>query len=96
MDFKSFKARYPWKPIPRCPGRFILTTRGIGFTGLIRQPGGFRVMLSDKVPDPVFLFPFKDGGIISYFTKNNTFLHTLGTLEGFRRKLEALENKEHK
>ena len=40
--------------------------------------------------DTVLVAQFDDGGIISYERGDGTFVHTLNTEEGFRRKLEQL------
>ena len=40
--------------------------------------------------DPVLVVEFEDGGLISYLREDGTLMHTLGTSEGFRRKLRQL------
>jgi hypothetical protein len=44
-----------------------------------------------RARDTVFVARLQDGGTISYRQSADTWLHTLCTHDGFRRKLEQLE-----
>jgi hypothetical protein len=90
--FDDLKARWQWRPLPNCPGRFILAD---GPTTL--KPAE---LLTADVPvtehvvaaarDPVAIAAFADGGLISYRKPDRTYLHTLNSREGFERKLRQL------
>jgi len=45
---------------------------------------------SPAAPDEVWVVELADGGLISYRRADGTFVHTLGTREGFARKLAQL------
>ncbi len=90
--FTELKARWPWRPMPNCPGRFVFSS---GLTNL--PPAALvprDVHVSEHVVatarDPVAVAMFVDGGLISYRKPNGTYLHTLSSREGFDRKLQQL------
>ena len=91
VSFADLFTRWPWRPIPNCPGRFVLSPRE--FAGppndLAVDTTGSREFQT-QAPDPVVVTPFEEGGLISYRKPDGGFLHTLNTAEGFRRKLEQL------
>ena len=82
-----------WRPIRDCPGRYVL--RGVAPTfslaHLIGDGAVVEEFQSPKALDTVFVACLADGGIISYQRATGTWVHTLCTSEGFRRKLEQLE-----
>jgi hypothetical protein len=90
--FADLKARWPWRPMPHCPGRFVVAS------GLSNLPPA--ALVSRDVPvaehvvatakDPVVVAMFADGGLISYRKPDGTYLHTLNSREGFERKLQQL------
>jgi hypothetical protein len=91
VTFEELLARFPWRPMRGCPGRFGL----VG--GPIAAPPkqmfgdlGFREARSAQAPDRIFVATVRGGGIISYAKENGTFVHTLGDEAGFARKLHAL------
>ena len=92
MRFDELKAKWNWKPIHRCPGRYILPSVD-GFLspedllGHDVQLSEFRV---DKAKDIVVVAKLGDGGLISYKRIDGTYLHTLNTVTGFERKLLQL------
>jgi hypothetical protein len=45
----------------------------------------------EAAKDTVLVVEFGDGGLISYHRDDGSFLHTLNTPEGFRRKLLQLK-----
>jgi hypothetical protein len=91
VTFEELLARFPWRPMRGCPGRYLLAG---GPTA--SPPGdlfgdlGFREARSAQVPDRVLLATVCGGGIISYAKENGTFIHTLGDSAGFLRKLHTL------
>jgi len=93
MTFDSVKKLGEWRPIRNCPGRFVLhgapPTRGI--TDLLGEDVIVRRFHSPGARDVVVVARLSDGGVISYQRPSGTWLHTLNTKEGFRRKLEQLE-----
>ena len=92
MTFAELMRSGDWQPIRNCPGRYIL--RGA------RNDLRLQELLADDVeveeyhvntaPDTVLVMQLEDGGIISYQREDGSFLHTLNTPEGFRRKLLQL------
>lgn len=93
MTFESVKKLGDWVPIRDCPGRFVL--RGVSPTlsvaGLLSDGISVQQFQSPRARDTVFVVRLEDGGIISYRQPTSTWLHTLCTQDGFRRKLEQLE-----
>src|SRR5688572_12704373 len=92
MTVSDLASRWSWRPIPNCPGRFVLAT---GPSPL--PPAEFvrtGVTVTEHLPptarDPVVVARLDDGGLISYRRPDGTYLHTLNTREGFERKLRQL------
>lgn len=93
MTFEQLQARWPWRPIRNCPGRFVLP-KGEGpltFDVLLGMPCSPRVFSSPGAKDRVFVWPLQGGGLISYEQPDGHFIHTLNTPAGFDRKLNQLE-----
>jgi hypothetical protein len=91
MTFDEVAARWVWKPIRNCPGRFLL---GESPSALRPQDlAGPQTLFSEFVVatarHPVVIGRLDDGGLISY-RRDNTYVHTLNTPEGFKRKLIQL------
>jgi hypothetical protein len=89
MGFDMLLAAHPWHPIRGCPGRYSLPVSALPFTALAgAEPRVFRVAAA---PDEVLVARLEDGsGVISYRRGDGTLVHTLGTTEGFARKLAQL------
>ncbi len=87
--FDALFAAHPWRPIRGCPGRFSLPAGTLPFADLAgSEPRVFRV---PAAPDEVLVARLADGaGVISYRRADGTLVHTLGTPEGFVRKLAQL------
>jgi hypothetical protein len=90
--FEKIKSRWPWRPIPNCPGRFLFSA---GPTRIRPEDivGSDTVMTQHYVPatkDQVVVARFADGGLISYAKPDGTFVHTLNSADGFARKLQQL------
>lgn len=90
ITFETLKKMHHWKPIPNCPGRFILAggVSAISPEALSGKPA--TIHGTTPLPDPVYVIPIPGGGIISYRKSANTFIHTLCTPEGFSRKLKSI------
>ncbi|MDO8207881.1 MAG: hypothetical protein Q7T38_08685 [Gallionella sp.] len=58
---------------------------------LLGDIAGAQQFQSPGAIDTVWVVCLEDGGMISYHRLAGTWLHTLNTKEGFRRKLEQLE-----
>ena len=97
MTFDTVKKLGEWMPIRDCPGRFVL--RGVppsfGIADLLGDVAGVQQYQSPRARDVVWVVCLEDGGTISYRRAAGTWLHTLNTEEGFRRKLKQLEISLH-
>ncbi len=91
--FDKLRAKYEWRPISGCPGRYILTKGVVPITP--QQLMGIDAEVSEEVfdqaADPVSYCFFDGGGLISY-RKKNGYLHTLCDSSGMERKLAMLRN----
>jgi hypothetical protein len=93
VTFSELFERWAWRPIPNCPGRYVLAAGPVAAAPADLVPGssGGSEHLCAAARDPVIATPFEDGGLISYRKADGLFLHTLNTREGFERKLRQLE-----
>ena len=93
MTFDDLKSRLAWRPIPNCPGRFVLSS-GPSSLAPSAIVSASHVVIAEHViaaaPDPVIVAEFENGGLISYRKPDGSFLHTLNTSDGFDRKLRQL------
>ena len=93
MTFDTVKGLGKWMPIRDCPGRFAL--RGApptySITDVLGEGINIQQFQSRRARDVVCIVCLDDGGVISYKRSDGTWLHTLNTKEGFRRKLDQLE-----
>lgn len=90
--FQDLWARWPWRPIRNCPGRFILpwTEQPISFEVLLDGSCHPQSFSSPVARDSVLVVPLEDSGLISYRQPDGRLIHTLNTAEGFSRKLQQL------
>jgi len=90
--FEEAWARWPWRPIRNCPGRFVLPRidQPLTFDTLLGLSSSFKEFSSHTAKDPVLVVPLEDGGFISYRQPDGRLIHTLNTPEGFSRKLRQL------
>jgi hypothetical protein len=92
VTFRELESLWSWRPIPGCPGRWLLSG------GPSHVPPGDMVPRDVRIAehrvaaakDPVIVAPLADGGLISYRKPDGTFVHTLNSREGFERKLRQL------
>ena len=90
--FADVKARWVWRPIPNCPGRFVFAQgpTNISPGDLAKSPIHVTEHIVATATDPVVVAVFADGGLISYRKQNGSYLHTLNSREGLERKLQQL------
>jgi hypothetical protein len=93
MKIDTVRKMGEWMPIRDCPGRFVL--RGalptLSIASLLGEGVQIQMFQSPRARDTIFVVCFDGGGTISYRRSDGSWLHTLGTQEGFRRKLEQLQ-----
>ncbi len=97
MTFDMVKVRGGWMPIRDCRGRFVLRDAPPTFNvaDLLGDGIDAQQLQPSRAKDVVWVVCLEDGGTISYRRPTGTWLHTLNTKEGFRRKLEQLEISLH-
>jgi len=92
MTVQELLAAMAWKPVRRCPGRYVLvrpepTLAPEQLAQVDRVATEFRVKAANDV---VLVLPLEGGGMITYRRADGSYLHTLNTEDGFRRKLTDL------
>ena len=92
MTLDDVELRWPWRPIPHCPGRFVLTKGAstLSPAELLGGPVETTEHRSTAARDPVLITPLDDGGLISFRRADGTYVHTLNSSDGFARKLWQL------
>jgi hypothetical protein len=92
VTFAALFDRWAWRPIPNCPGRYVLAAGPVATPpeDIVQDARNRSEHGSAAGRDPVIVTAFEDGGLISYRKAQGMFLHTLNTLEGFERKLRQL------
>ena len=90
MTFDDLFAAWPWKPIPNCPGRYVLPPSTLTPQQLLHAPAPLPERRSTAAKDPVITAPLEQGGLITYRRPDGRYVHTLNTAEGFARKLHQL------
>jgi hypothetical protein len=92
VTLELLKVAWNWRPIPNCPGRFVMADAPGALTP--SDLAGPEVQLQElrvaTARDVVVVGRFDDGGLISYKRANGTYVHTLNTVEGYERKLAQL------
>lgn len=90
--FAEIMSSWAWRPIPHCPGRFVLATgpSTLPPATIAGQDGDYPEHVVAAAADPVIVAPLSDGGLISYRKPDGSYVHTLNTPEGFARKLQQL------
>jgi hypothetical protein len=87
--FDELMAGWPFRPIPDCPGRFVLRGQashlspeellGVRLAAVEYQPA--------STPDRVVVTEFEGGALLTFIKPDGTHVHTLNTPEGLRRRL---------
>ncbi len=90
--FDELWEKWDWRPIRNCPGRFVLRGAPADVTPAELVGSDIKVVehKTSAAKDLVLVVALDKGGLISYKRPNGSFLHTLNTPEGFRRKLRQL------
>jgi hypothetical protein len=90
--FDTLSRVWAARPIANCPGRFVLST-----VPSTTAPGDLvgpnfvaRECNVAAARDTVLVTELPDCGLISYRRADGSYLHTLNTLAGFKRKLVQL------
>lgn len=103
MTFNELIDKWDWKPIPNCPGRYVLRSarKDLRVQELLGDDVDASEYRVKEAKDVVFVISLDEGGLISYRHEDGSFVHTLNTPEGFQRKLlqlglEAPERVEYK
>jgi hypothetical protein len=92
MTVQKLLATWQWKPIPNCPGRYVLANPEptLALQELAQvdiTPAEFRVVAAKDI---VLVLALEGGGLITYRRPDGSYLHTLNTESGFQRKLAQL------
>ncbi|MGP0593975.1 hypothetical protein ACTRXD_15745 [Nitrospira sp. T9] len=92
MTFEELRTRWPWRPIPNCPGRLVLPRleTPVSFEMLLGMPCSPQAFSSHQAKDRILVWPLQDGGLITYEQPDGRLIHTLNTPSGFSRKLGQL------
>ena len=84
--------RFDGRPIPNCPGRYVLRGAEIsmGPRALVGLPATVTEHDTTTARDKVVVTWLGGWGLISYVRADGTWLHTANAPDGFRRKLADL------
>lgn len=91
LSFSTLLARWPWKPLRGCPGRYSLAMTRMTPAEVVE--GGIEARDHGVLPsgDRLLVLLLSDGsGLISYQKPDGFFVHTLNTPAGLARKLGRL------
>jgi hypothetical protein len=89
-------ARGGWEPIAHCPGRFVARAPGVSALTPAALLGADAAAIARfevaAARHPVLVAALDDGsgGLITYARGDGSYLHTLNSADGFRRKLAQL------
>jgi len=92
MTVEELLTALKWKPIPHCPGRYVLdrpepTLSPDQLAQVNYAPAEFHV---EAAKNAVLVLALEGGGLITYWRIDGSYLHTLNTDSGFQRKLVQL------
>ena len=93
MTYAELYERFAWRPIPNCPGRYVLpqqSARELLLEDLTGDACETSVYEVSAARDVVVVTALDEGGLISYKRADGSLLHTLNTPESFHRKLDQL------
>lgn len=90
--FSELFSALPWRPIPNCPGRFVLRGGPCALSPreIVGEGPVLEESLSPRCADAVIVARLDSGGLISYRKGDGRYIHTLNDSEGFGRKLSEL------
>ena len=90
VDFATLERAHHWKPLRDCPGRSVLVDEFAAPATLVGDDVAIHRFVSAATRDPVDVALFAGGGLLSYARADGSYLHTLNTRDGLRRKLAQL------
>ena len=91
LSFEAVLARAPWRPIPGCPGRYVLRGARLELDEVLGESAGVEEHHVAATPDAVLVVRFPGGGgLLSFRKADGALVHTLNTEEGLRRRLGRL------
>lgn len=91
ITFASLFATHTWRPIPGCPGRYVLEGNAT-LRDVVGESIATHAHRSARARDEVLVTPLDHGaGLITYRRSDGTERITLGDASGFARKLAQLE-----
>ena len=90
--FDSLHAKHLWRPIPDCPGRYVLrgTARDLSIEQVAGEALAVREFRVSATSDTVLVAVFEGGGLISFRKLDGSVVHTLNTPDGLARRLAQL------
>jgi hypothetical protein len=90
--FEALSARWRLRAIRNCPGRYILADAPPTLDPATLLGGQIELHTFQRpaARDLILVADLGAGGLISYLHADGTYLHTLNTEDGFRRKLGQL------
>lgn len=91
-SFERLFERWDWGPIRGCPGRYVLrdARKDLRPRDVLGAETGVTEFTVPAAGDGVLVATFAGGGLLSYRRADGSFVHTLNTTEGLRRKLAQL------
>lgn len=96
-SFAEVRARWDWRAIPDCPGRYVL--RGAERNLSVEQVVGGAVPVREfrvaATPDTVLVALLEGGGLIAFRKASGVVVHTLNTEAGLLRRLARLDLAPH-
>lgn len=89
-NFDQIFSAYLWKPIVRCPGRWVFAEVGVEVSDIVGARVSVAPVTSVSARDAIVHIPVEGGGIISYQRSDGSYVHTLCTQCAYLRKLAML------
>lgn len=93
MKVDELLKRFEWEQIPGTNGRFTLCQTNLQMSVeslLDTTEVDIKQYPSANPPEMIYVAELEDGGLISYERKDATYIHTLNSLNMFKRKLWEL------
>lgn len=90
VTFDEVRARWDWRPMPNCPGRYKQARTSMVPNEIVGADLPVERHEASVAKDVVLVVRLDGGGLISYEQPDGTFVHTLGDDDGFARKLKEL------
>lgn len=93
--FDTVLARFPWREIRDCPGRFVMRPKRADLTPahVVGAAVPIETFDADETPDRIALARFPGGGLLSFGKPDGTWIHALNTESGLSRRLARLNRR---